>query len=411
MKIKICKFGIGVFLLAISAGVVPLNSQTPIDGRKPPDTYQQDQQNLCKEQSVSEKRTYSFRMLPRIPPLPGAYGRLRWYERLFPFLRRQSLEEKYGPDDIRVLRKYGLSAPLYETERSKRIRSQAEQELSRAQMQGEQNWREWLARNPNVGIEEKSQAEIRLRYQGLGAARLPKFDWREHSLDVGEVGFQGWYTNTCWAFAAVDAMQAARQLAAIRAGNDKFDTSRRPSARQLLSCMLPSEASYNRITSHGAAFTFMVDQGLPLGGSTDYLELNYDGWIHFVGWKCDAETRVRALTWDFVSGSPHKVASPEEIKRDLISYGPLISSLKFDNCIWLYKDGIFNEQQKGDTGHTVLIIGWDDKKGAWLIKNTWGTDWGENGYGWIKYGSNNIGQFAAWILADPNEKMIARELN
>lgn len=42
-------------------------------------------------------------------------------------------------------------------------------------------------------------------------------------------------------------------------------------------------------------------------------------------------------------------------------------------------------------GHAVDAVGYDDnhkignKKGALLIRNSWGTDWGESGYGWIPY--------------------------
>ena len=64
-----------------------------------------------------------------------------------------------------------------------------------------------------------------------------------------------------------------------------------------------------------------------------------------------------------------------------------------------YKGGVFNEKTEGKVGHVVLLIGWDDDRQAWLVKNSWGEKWGEKGFGWIKYGSNNIGQFAAWIDA------------
>lgn len=59
--------------------------------------------------------------------------------------------------------------------------------------------------------------------------------------------------------------------------------------------------------------------------------------------------------------------------------------------------------------HGVTIIGWDDSKHAWLIKNSWGTLWGdtggygtERGYMWIDYNTNNIGIATAWVDARSN---------
>lgn len=50
----------------------------------------------------------------------------------------------------------------------------------------------------------------------------------------------------------------------------------------------------------------------------------------------------------------------------------------------------FSTDTDGFGGHLMLLVGWDDSKSAWLVKNSWGTGWGNDGYGWIKYRSNYI---------------------
>lgn len=37
--------------------------------------------------------------------------------------------------------------------------------------------------------------------------------------------------------------------------------------------------------------------------------------------------------------------------------------------------------------HCVSIVGWDNSRSAWLVRNSWGDAWGQNGYGWINYDS------------------------
>ena len=36
-------------------------------------------------------------------------------------------------------------------------------------------------------------------------------------------------------------------------------------------------------------------------------------------------------------------------------------------------------------GHVVLVVGYDDARQAFRIKNSWGPSWGENGYAWVSY--------------------------
>jgi len=37
-------------------------------------------------------------------------------------------------------------------------------------------------------------------------------------------------------------------------------------------------------------------------------------------------------------------------------------------------------------GHCVLVVGYDDANGRALVRNSWGTAWGINGYFWMDYG-------------------------
>jgi C1A family cysteine protease len=354
------------FILASAVGIGRIFAQSPT----PLDTFQTTQENLCREQTISEKRTYSFRVLPRTDTANGAYGKQNWFKKLFPVFA--SPLEKYGIDDIRTIKKeYARPVPLGESKRSKQIRSVAEE------------------------IPDVRQT-----------VSLKQFDRRENKFDVGEAGSQNSgaekFCNTCWAFATVDAMQINRRLSALRAGKT-LDEANRPSVRQLVSCMVKKEEDFCDFNWHGEAFSFMVDKGLPLGGTRKYVG---DKSAHI----CDSETFVKALTWDFVSAAPQKVAATEEIKRAIVVYGSVVSTISFDSCILLYGGGTFNEEQNKINGrlrkgsHLVLIIGWDDEKQAWLVKNSYGKDWGENGFGWIKYGSNNIGLMAAFVVADPKEE-------
>jgi hypothetical protein len=86
----------------------------------------------------------------------------------------------------------------------------------------------------------------------------------------------------------------------------------------------------------------------------------------------------------------------------MAAYGPIGAAIAVDNAFANNPSGtVF--QGTGYTGinHDIILIGWDDSKGAWLLRNSWGPTWCDAGYCWIKYGANQVGTEAVWCTAAP----------
>jgi C1A family cysteine protease len=97
----------------------------------------------------------------------------------------------------------------------------------------------------------------------------------------------------------------------------------------------------------------------------------------------------------------------QKIKEYLVTYGAVACCIFATKAFEHYNGGIFDEESNDSINHAVTIIGWDDGKQAWIVRNSWGNEWGTNcdneeaGYAWVKYGSNNIGSGACVAIAKP----------
>jgi cathepsin L len=109
----------------------------------------------------------------------------------------------------------------------------------------------------------------------------------------------------------------------------------------------------------------------------------------------------RAVAWGFVSDQS-VVPTVEEMKTALCEHGALVVTVRATPAFQAYAGGVFNQNEPGHVNLTVTLTGWDDAKQAWRIKNAWGSGWGEQGYMWIHYTSNQIGTAAAWVDAPRN---------
>ncbi len=75
-----------------------------------------------------------------------------------------------------------------------------------------------------------------------------------------------------------------------------------------------------------------------------------------------------------------------ELKSYLAARQPVIISLRTDDGL----QRLGPESYTGPSGeqggaHAVVLVGYDDRRHAWKILNSWGQDWGDHGYGWIDY--------------------------
>lgn len=95
----------------------------------------------------------------------------------------------------------------------------------------------------------------------------------------------------------------------------------------------------------------------------------------------------------------------EEIKQAVMDRGALYTSMYWDNAYYNSSDYTYYFGGAASTNHGVAIVGWDDTKvigthtGAWRIKNSWGTTFGDSGYFWLSYddttGGNSATSFEA----------------
>jgi hypothetical protein len=95
----------------------------------------------------------------------------------------------------------------------------------------------------------------------------------------------------------------------------------------------------------------------------------------------------------------------DAMKRNLVNNGPQITGMAVYTDFWDYSTGVYEHVSGGLEGyHCVCVVGYDDKNGCWICKNSWGTGWGEKGWFRIKYGECFIENvFGMWNMVVPSK--------
>ena len=135
----------------------------------------------------------------------------------------------------------------------------------------------------------------------------------------------------------------------------------------------------------------LVFQGVATEASKPYTATNG---------TCTALARpYQASAWGYVAASGQPTVA--QLKQALCAHGALTTCVVATPQFMAYHSGVFNENVTTGMVQILALVGWDDAKQAWLVKNSWGTGWGLNGFAWIKYGANGIGAHALWVDARP----------
>ncbi len=212
------------------------------------------------------------------------------------------------------------------------------------------------------------------------------FDWREKGA-VTDVKDQGG-CGSCWAFAAVAALEGSHFVA------NRSDMT--GSEQQVLSCSRGGNCL-------DGGWYFTAWDNLQGEGNAAQSNYSYEGQDAQCKWSTPTPYHWGSWGWATDGVDPDVPA----IKRALCKHGPLATAVVAGTpAFGAYRSGVFNERSTKPIDHAVTIVGWNDTKKAWLIKNSWNAGWGDRGYMWIHYDSNQIGSYTAWVQARKHVRLV-----
>jgi len=203
-------------------------------------------------------------------------------------------------------------------------------------------------------------------------------DWRNKGL-VTPVKDQG-QCGSCWAFSVTENIESKWIMAGKAKANNLA-----LSVQQIVDCD-DTDAGCNG-GNPGPAYDYVIAAGgLQSNKSYPYAAVDQN---------CAAQpnnTVAKISSWQYATSW----YSETELQQNLVSWGPL--SVCVDAASWQdYVSGVLTWEECAYINlldHCVQLVGYGTDKTAgnyWIVRNSWGTSWGIDGYIWLEMGSDACG--------------------
>lgn len=227
------------------------------------------------------------------------------------------------------------------------------------------------------------------RLKNVKPQALPSsLDWRDYSGGNWITPIKNQQScGSCYAFGTLAAMETL-----IRLNHSDPDLEIDFSEQYVVSCGPAGERYGNSYGGCDGNFSdyiseFLVSPGVPDEACFPYHDGQTVGTEPSCGDTCgDVALRVeRISSWSYIN--PYvDIPSISEIKEVLVNKPVPCSFLVYDD-FKSYAGGVYEplDSQVPLGGHMVCIVGYDDSQSCWIVKNSWGTGWGESGFFRIAY--------------------------